>query len=103
MISRMWRGWTKPEDADAYEELLREEILPAIDAREDMGYHGACVLRNDDQEETEFVTILWFSSMGDVERFAGQERSRSVIPEKARSFLIRSQDHVRHYEAVIGL
>ena len=28
MICRIWRGWTTPADADAYERLLRSEIFP---------------------------------------------------------------------------
>ena len=27
MISRIWHGWTTPENADAYEQLLRHEII----------------------------------------------------------------------------
>ena len=40
MIVRVWRGWTKPEDADAYETLLREEIFPGIAAKGVEGYSG---------------------------------------------------------------
>jgi hypothetical protein len=28
MIARHWRGWTKVEDADGYESLLKEKMLP---------------------------------------------------------------------------
>jgi hypothetical protein len=30
MIARLWKGWTRPEDADAYERLLREQVLPGL-------------------------------------------------------------------------
>jgi hypothetical protein len=30
MIARVWKGWTKAEDADAYEKLLREVVYPGI-------------------------------------------------------------------------
>ena len=30
MISRLWHGWTTHENADAYETLLRNEVLPGI-------------------------------------------------------------------------
>jgi hypothetical protein len=28
MICRIWHGWTTPQNADAYERLLRSEIFP---------------------------------------------------------------------------
>jgi hypothetical protein len=30
MIARIWHGYTKPEHADAYEAMLKPEILPGI-------------------------------------------------------------------------
>jgi hypothetical protein len=38
MIGRVWRGWTTPEQADAYEHLLRDEIFPAILAKQIPGF-----------------------------------------------------------------
>lgn len=32
MFGRIWHGWTKPENADNYERLLKEEIFPGIAA-----------------------------------------------------------------------
>jgi len=43
MIARMWHGWTKPENADAYEKLLRNEMFPGM--RRIQGFEGACLLR----------------------------------------------------------
>jgi len=34
MISRIWHGWTTPENADVYERLLRDVIFVGIAARE---------------------------------------------------------------------
>jgi hypothetical protein len=33
MICRVWRGWTTPENADAYERIVRGEVIPGIEAR----------------------------------------------------------------------
>jgi hypothetical protein len=30
MIGRIWHGWTKPDNANRYERLLKEEIFPGI-------------------------------------------------------------------------
>jgi hypothetical protein len=34
MISRIWHGWTSPENADVYESLLKNEIFTGISNRE---------------------------------------------------------------------
>ncbi|UCG89120.1 MAG: antibiotic biosynthesis monooxygenase, partial [Gemmatimonadota bacterium] len=73
MISRMWHGWTTPENAAVYERLLRSEILPAIAAKNLPGYHGAHLLRRRLEGEVEFVTILWFDSLGGVRALAGED------------------------------
>jgi hypothetical protein len=41
MIARIWSGWTTPGNADAYQDLISEKILPGTAARNLEGYHGA--------------------------------------------------------------
>ena len=38
MIARIWYGYTTPQNADAYETLLRTEIFPGILARNVTGF-----------------------------------------------------------------
>lgn len=102
MISRIWHGWTARENANAYETLLRSEILPGIVNRGIAGYRGAHLLRRDVPDEVEFVTILWFDSMDAVREFAGADFEHSVVPEKARRLLARFDARSQHYETVIA-
>jgi hypothetical protein len=39
------RGWTTPENADTYQRIVSQEVLPGIAARNLDGYHGAYLLR----------------------------------------------------------
>jgi hypothetical protein len=32
MIARIWRGWTTPENADAHQRIVSQEVLPGIAA-----------------------------------------------------------------------
>ena len=98
MISRIWRGWTAPSKADAYERLLRERILPGIAAKGVPGYHGAHVLRKEGEFEVEFVTIMWLDSMEDVVAFAGSDYEVAYVPEEARAVLARFDQTSQHYE-----
>lgn len=38
MIARIWYGYTTPDNADAYEALLKTEIFPGIVARNIAGF-----------------------------------------------------------------
>lgn len=98
MIQRIWHGWTDPENADRYERLLLEEILPGIADREIEGYRGVQVLRRTADDEVEFVTILSFDSLDAVRTFAGPDHEAAYVPPEARAVLTRFDDRVRHFE-----
>ena len=69
MIARIWHGYTKPENADAYESILKPEVLPGIGKVP--GYRGAYVLRRPLENEIEFITILIWDSIDALKAVAG--------------------------------
>ena len=100
MIARIWHGWTKPADAQAYEKLLRDAIFPSIAARKIEGYRGAELFVREDGDQVEFITLLRFDSMDAVTEFAGPDPSKPVIFPKAEALITR-MDPARHYRIVI--
>ena len=100
MIARIWRGWTKPADAKAYEKLLRDEIFSSIAARKIEGYRGAELFVREAGDEVEFVTLLRFDSMDAVTEFAGADPSNPVIFPKAEALITR-MEQARHYRVAI--
>jgi heme-degrading monooxygenase HmoA len=98
LISRIWHGWTTPENADAYERLLEEEIFEGIADRRIGGFQGIDLLRRESGEEVEFVTIMWFDSMADVRTFAGSDHEVAVVPAAARAVLSRFDERSAHYD-----
>lgn len=98
MITRIWHGWTTPENADTYEKLLKKEIFPLIAARKVSGYRGIELLRGELNGEVEFVTIMRFDSLEAVKQFAGEDYEKSYVPERARKVLSRHDHRSRHYE-----
>ncbi len=95
MIARHWRGWTKPNDADAYEELLIHTVLPGLSHVD--GYRGGYVLRSDGPEESEFVVINFFAALDAVRRFAGANYATPVFEPQAKELLIRFEPIAMHY------
>jgi len=101
MISRLWHGWTTREKADAYEELLKSEVLPGIHRVK--GFKGAHLLRRDGKQEVEFVTLTMFDSLDAVKEFAGEGYEVAVVPPEARNLLARFDERSVHYETVLQL
>jgi heme-degrading monooxygenase HmoA len=95
MIARMWHGWTKPENADAYENLLRNEMFPGM--RRIQGFEGAYLLRRAAGEEVEFVTVTLFTSLDAVRRFAGDDYETAVLHPRAAGLLSRYDPKSVHY------
>ena len=100
MIARLWHGWTTPQNAEAYETLLRTKVLPGIHRVN--GYRGAYLLRRSDGAAVEFVTITLFDSMDAVRAFAGSDYERAVIEPEARNLLSRFDERSTHYEVVLA-
>jgi len=99
MISRLWHGWTTPQNADSYEALIRSTIFPGILGRGIAGLERMELLRRPlGEAEVEFVTIMWFASWDAVKAFAGPDWEVSVVPQAARAVLARFDDKARHYE-----
>jgi antibiotic biosynthesis monooxygenase (ABM) superfamily enzyme len=99
MIARIWHGYTKPEHADAFEAMLKPELLPGISKAK--GYRGSYLLRRAEGKEVEFVTILLFESLDDIRAVAGADYEKSIIgrcrggyeksiiPKERRKYLAR--------------
>jgi hypothetical protein len=98
MISRIWHGYTDLDDADKYEQLLKKEIFVGISNRKIDGYKGIQLLRRNLGHEVEFITIMWFDSIGSVKLFAGKEYELAVVPGEARKLLVRFDDRSQHYD-----
>jgi heme-degrading monooxygenase HmoA len=98
MIARLWHGWTTPENADAYENLLKTQIFPGILARNIAGFQKIELLRRAAGDEVEFITLMYFSSLEAIRAFAGEDHEVAVVPQAARAVLSRFDASSVHYE-----
>ena len=100
MICRLWRGWTTLEDADAYERVVRTEVIPGIEARNIAGFRHIDLMRRDLGDEIEFQTLMWFESLDAIKDFMGEDYSVSHVPAEARAVLNSFDDRAAHYEVI---
>lgn len=98
MISRIWHGYTTPENADTYESLLKEEIFIGIRDRNIPGFREIQLFRREQGNEVEFITVMWFDSLEAVRAFAGEDYELAVVPPKARAVLAHFDERSQHYE-----
>lgn len=99
MIARVWRGWTLPANADAYEQFLRERVFPSVRARAS-GSRGGYALRRDG-DQVEFLVCTLFDSLDAVRAFAGDDHEVPVIEPEAARLLARGDDRTLYYDTVI--
>lgn len=98
MISRIWRGWTTPENADAYQRVLTEEVIPGIEARRIPGFQRIQMMRRDLGDEVEFATIMWWDSLDAIRGFVGDDIEVGHVPDNAQAVLKRWDQRSAHYE-----
>lgn len=100
MIARIWRGWTSPENADAYERIVRGEVIPGIEARGIAGFRHIDLMRRPVNGEVEFVTIMWFDTLDAIKAFVGADHEVAHVPAAARAVLSRFDERVAHFEVL---
>jgi heme-degrading monooxygenase HmoA len=98
MIARVWRGYTPPESADAYESMLKPELLPGLSSTP--GFRGSYLLRRPSVGEVEFITIILWDSLDAVRALTGPDYETAVVPEERRKHLSRYDAKATHYEVV---
>jgi heme-degrading monooxygenase HmoA len=95
MISRQWRGVTKPGKANDYIAHLKNETFPKLSSIP--GFLKASILQRELQEGTEFLIITEWESLETIHAFAGEDATKAVVPPAARELMLEFDDRVRHY------
>jgi hypothetical protein len=100
MICRVWRGWATPANADAYERIVRSDVIPGIEARRIAGFRHIDLMRRDLGKEIEFVTCMWFDDLACITAFTGDDYEVAHVPAAARAVLARFDERAAHYEVI---
>jgi len=99
-VCRLWRGWTTPKNADAYERIVCGEVIPGIEARRIPGFRHIDLMKRDLGGEVEFQTLMWFDSLDAIKAFMGEDYDVSHVPTAAQAVLSRFDERAAHFDVL---
>jgi heme-degrading monooxygenase HmoA len=100
VICRLWRGWTTRDNADAYERIVRRQVIPGIEARRIAGFRSIDLVRRERDQDVEFMTLMWFDTLDAVKAFMGKDYEVAHVPAEARAVLADFDKRSAHYEVL---
>lgn len=92
---RIWRGWTRVEDRDAYAAYI--EHTGIAEYRKTPGNKGAHLVSRLDGDRVEFLTISLWEDTESLEAFAGEDIATAVFYPEDDRFLVDREETVRHF------
>lgn len=95
MITRIWRGWTRPEDTEAYAEYILATGIAEYAATP--GNQGAYLISRPDGDRIEFLTVSFWDTYEAIAAFAGEDIDRAVFYPEDDRFLIDRETTVKHF------
>jgi heme-degrading monooxygenase HmoA len=98
VIARTWTGVVRRADADAYADYIRDTGFAEYGRT--AGNRGAWMLRRDDGDRTEFITLSMWDSVDAIKAFAGEDIEAAVLYPEDERYLIDGESSVTHYEVV---
>jgi heme-degrading monooxygenase HmoA len=98
VIARTWTGVVRRADADAYAGYIRDTGFAEYGRT--AGNRGAWMLRRDDGDRTEFITLSLWDSVDAIKAFAGEDIEAAVLYPEDERYLIDGESRVTHYEVV---
>lgn len=106
MIAQEWHSWTTITNADAYETLLRENILPRLEATGILGYRGVQVWRHivSNAVETRDFASLRFNIIFFFDTFSQAQKVEPLFPNMIQAngaFSTQLEPQATYYEVAV--
>jgi heme-degrading monooxygenase HmoA len=96
MIARIWQGSVQRADADTYAQYIRDTGFSEYGETD--GNRGAWLLRRDDGDRTDFITLSLWGSVEAIRAFAADDIEAAVLYPEDERYLIDGKSTVAHYE-----
>jgi heme-degrading monooxygenase HmoA len=98
MIARTWKCTVRRADAEKYADYIRETGFGEYS--QTPGNLGAWMLRRDEGDRTEFITLSLWESEDAIRAFAGDDIEAAVLYPEDELYLIDGESTVTHHQVV---
>jgi hypothetical protein len=96
-IARIWRGRTRPDVADTYEQYVRAEGIPPLEKTA----LGVQLLREDREHETWFTTISYWPDMQAMTAFTNGEPTKVHHLDRDPELLIELPQRIEIHRILV--
>jgi uncharacterized damage-inducible protein DinB/heme-degrading monooxygenase HmoA len=97
MVTRIWHGKTKRENAETYLKFLLNEGTKEY--REVEGNISARVWKNENETDCDFWTVTEWTSIDSIKEFAGTDYNKAKYYPNDKGMLLEFEEKVTHREA----
>jgi heme-degrading monooxygenase HmoA len=95
MILRMWRGWTRLEDTEAYADYILGTGI--AEYKGTPGNRGAYIVSQTVGDRSEFLTISMWDDLESIVGFAGDDIDQAVFYPEDDGYLVDRETTVSHF------
>lgn len=96
MITRIWHGRTRLQDADVYLEYIRRTGIEEYTSIP--GNISAKILRRPEGDICHFFTVTEWDGIDSIKKFAGEEFEKAKYYDEDEKYLLEFEEKVNHYE-----
>jgi len=98
MITRVWRGRTRPEHADEYGAFLKRTAYP--DYGDVKGNLGWILLRRPGADAVDFLLVSFWDSPDALRRYAGDDPEQPHYYPEDRAALLEPLERAANFEVL---
>ncbi len=96
MIARIWKGRTKANHLNAYEDFMKERAIP--DYTKTPGFVKLLFLKRNDTQFAYFELITFWENLEVIKNFAGEDFEKAKYYPEDDRYLLEFPEKVVHYE-----
>lgn len=96
MITRVWHGKTRKEDADTYRQYVNDTGIK--DYLNSEGNLNVEILQQNENDVTHILTVTHWKDIESIKKFAGDDFARAKYYPEDGNYLLELEENVAHYD-----